>query len=262
MAEIERFETGMILSGNKFRELLTNLGINYHKHNFNLTLRDISNGILNSKDLKPYPYVHKKPCKKEDRMEIEPTIDNIFNGKCIDLLSNNGFTDYTIKVKEKIEGGNVEYIFDTFETFELLSNGEYIRNRMELRKDVIEVYETHGKIETFETFETDDTNDKVKNYVVNNIYRLTAIFNSKNQYISVKDESNERLEKNQYKLILTPWFINDKKEYYLKDEVNDIDNGVDIIENNRLFKAALEVIYPDLYTLYEKKNKQEKQIKL
>ena len=101
------------------------------------------------------------------------------------------------------------------------------------------------------------------NYVVNNVYRITAQCNDDKRYISVKDETDERLEHNEERFTVKTWRINGEKETaYLVDETNGIENGMEIIENNGLFKKALKVIYPSLFELYEKTNKKQKQMKI
>ena len=224
----------MILDGNTLKRVLEKLNIRMQKHNFNVTFTDIENGVLNSKRLTAYPFQYDRACFRGNRKEIEQTVENIFNGTNIDLLQDNKlYKKYGFNIKENNESCD-QYEFNSFESFELSSNREYKRTKIKFTNDKTEVYETKGKVDDF------------NNYVTNNIYRITI----KNNSISIKDETNPRLENNETKLVKTSWLINNEREYYLSDDINNIDNYAEIINDSNTLKAILETLYPNLYTLY------------
>ena len=250
--EIERVETGMFLTFGEFRELLENLGIEYKRFAIYAFFKDIET----EKELHAYPYLYKKPDLKKKRKRINPPFPYaILNGHNVDLVSKYPYKEYTINVK--VEDYEEFYIFNTFETFELSSNSEYVRTTLSLKNDKIEVVEKHGTIKKMNEDSTDF------NYVVNNVYRITAQGNGDKRYISVKDETDERLEHNEERFTVNTLETNGEiTTVFLADETDGIENGMEIIENNGLFKKALKAIYPSLFELYQERAKKQKQMKI
>ena len=91
--EIERVETGMILTFGEFRDLLENLGIEYKRFAIYAFFMDTET----DNELAAYPYLYKKPDLKNSRKRINPPLVSEFFDKNVDLVSKDPYKEYTIK---------------------------------------------------------------------------------------------------------------------------------------------------------------------
>ena len=224
----------MIINGETLRTLLNNLNIKMQLHNNIVTFMD----LVDNKILYPHEYQYDKAPFNGNRRPIEPAcFEDIFNGTDIDLLQNNQpYKRYMFNIENKSNNMEEKYSLNSFESFEILPDNRYVRTTMKFDKNGIRAYETIGELDQFSNFKT------------SNIHKLFAKEEAEKGFIEVKDETDPRLENNEFDLYFTK-YVNDK--FYVTKTVEDIENGYQIIEDSKYFKNTLEILYPSMFEAYQ-----------